>query len=90
MLQVGNLGRNSGLAEVFERSGTGHLELRMADMRLPNNVARAALVRDQLAASPLAYRVSTQARDHCFHRNLLVFQGIPDNCRKSAYVQKLQ
>ena len=45
VMQVGNLARILAWPKLLKETRTGHLGLRMADMRLPNNVTARPLVR---------------------------------------------
>ena len=46
VMQVGNLARILAWPKLLKETRTGHLGLRMADMRLPNNVTARPLVRE--------------------------------------------
>ena len=45
-MQVGNLARILAWPKLLKETRTGHLGLRMADMRLPKNVTTRRLVRE--------------------------------------------
>ena len=45
-MQVGNLARILAWPKLLKETRTGHLGLRMADMRLPKNVTTRPLVRE--------------------------------------------
>ena len=46
VMQVGNLARILAWPKLLKETRTGHLGLRMADMRLPKNVTTRPLVRE--------------------------------------------